>query len=104
MMGSAVRIRASALSVSDPWVFPKVSGPKRAPCRRSFRCRYRLCVFRGVGAVVLAALALVVSAPAQASRGAEFGIQDDAWLMYGPETLAQRLTTLENLGVGVVRF
>jgi len=61
-------------------------------------------VFRGVGATVLVALALCVAAPAEASRGAEFGIQDDAWLMYGPGTLADRLTTLENLGVGVVRF
>jgi hypothetical protein len=61
-------------------------------------------MFRGVGAAVLAALALIVAAPAQASHGAAFGIQDDAWLMYGPGTLAERLTTLENLGVGVVRF
>ncbi len=61
-------------------------------------------MFRGVGAAVLAALALVVAAPAHASRGAEFGIQDDAWLMFGPGTLTERLTTLDNLGVGVVRF
>jgi hypothetical protein len=61
-------------------------------------------VSRGVGAAVLAALALVLAAPAQASHGAEFGIQDDAWLMDGPGTLPERLTTLENLGVGVVRF
>jgi hypothetical protein len=61
-------------------------------------------MFRGVGAVLLAALALIVAAPAQASHGAAFGVQDDAWLMYGPGTLTERLTTLENLGVGVVRF
>jgi hypothetical protein len=61
-------------------------------------------MFRGVGAVVLAALALVFAMPAQASHGAAFGIQDDAWLMYGPGTLQERLTTLQNLGVGVVRF
>jgi hypothetical protein len=61
-------------------------------------------MFRGVGAAVLAALALIVAAPARASHGAAFGIQDDAWLMYGPGTLAERLTTLQNLGVGVVRF
>ena len=59
---------------------------------------------RGVGAVVFAALALGLAAPAQASHGAAFGIQDDAWLMYGPGTLPERLTTLQNLGVGVVRF
>jgi Glycosyl hydrolase catalytic core len=61
-------------------------------------------MFRGVGAVVLAALALILAAPAQASHGAAFGIQDDAWLIYGPGTLAERLTTLQNLGVGAVRF
>jgi hypothetical protein len=61
-------------------------------------------MFRGVGAAVLAALALVFAMPAQASHGAAFGIQDDAWLMYGPGSLPERLTTLENLGVGVVRF
>jgi beta-glucosidase/6-phospho-beta-glucosidase/beta-galactosidase len=61
-------------------------------------------MFRGVGAVVLAALALFIAAPAQASHGAAFGVQDDAWLMYGPGTLSERLTTLQNLGVGVVRF
>jgi hypothetical protein len=49
-------------------------------------------------------LALLLATPAQASYGAAFGIQDDAWLMYGPGTLPERLTTLENLGVGVVRF
>jgi hypothetical protein len=61
-------------------------------------------MFRGVGALVLAALALAVAAPAQASHTAQFGIQDDAWLLYGPGTLQERLTTLQNLGVGVVRF
>src|SRR4029077_7098681 len=29
---------------------------------------------------------------------------DDAWLMYGPGTLDSRLTTLDRLGVGIVRF
>jgi hypothetical protein len=61
-------------------------------------------MFRGVGALVLAALALAVAAPARASHTAQFGIQDDAWLLYGPGTLQERLTTLQNLGVGVVRF
>ena len=59
---------------------------------------------RGVGAAVVAVLALGFATPAQASHGAAFGIQDDAWLMYGPGTLPERLTTLQNLGVGVVRF
>jgi hypothetical protein len=59
---------------------------------------------RGVGAAFIAALALLAAAPAGASTNAEYGIQDDAWLLYGPGTLPERLTTLQNLGVGVVRF
>jgi hypothetical protein len=67
--------------------------------------RYRRTMFRGVGAFFVAALACGVAAvPSHASAGAQFGIQDDAWLMYGPGTLSQRLTTLESLGVGVVRL
>jgi hypothetical protein len=62
-------------------------------------------MFRGVGALALAALALAVAAaPAQASHTARFGIPDEAWLLSGPGTLQERLTTLQNLGVGVVRF
>ena len=62
-------------------------------------------MFRGVGALVLAALALAASAtPARASAGAQFGIQDDAWLMYGPGTLESRVSTLQSLGAGIVRF
>jgi hypothetical protein len=64
---------------------------------------------RGVVApivVVLATLGLLLvgAAPASASSGAQFGIQDDAWLMYGPGTLDERLTTLDGLGTRLVRF
>jgi hypothetical protein len=61
---------------------------------------------RGVGAtfIVLCALACVAAAPAAASHGARYGIQDDAWLMDGPGTLSERVTTLEGLGAGIVRF
>ena len=59
----------------------------------------------GVAAgVVLSAFALAAAAPAGASPGAAFGLQDDAWLMYGPGTLAERVATLQGLGVHVVRF
>jgi hypothetical protein len=34
----------------------------------------------------------------------KYGIQDDAWLTYGPGTLEQRLKTLDRLGVEVVRY
>jgi hypothetical protein len=58
----------------------------------------------GVGAFIVLALALAAALPANASTGARYGIQDDAWLMYGPGTLASRVTTLKGLGVGIVRF
>jgi hypothetical protein len=61
---------------------------------------------RGVGAFVVITLALLALAAgrAQASTGAQFGIQDDAWLMYGPGSLEERLTTLDGLGARTVRF
>jgi glycosyl hydrolase family 1 len=59
---------------------------------------------RGVGAAFLAALALLAAVPAHASSSARFGIQDDAWLEFGPGTLAERVATLDGLGVRVVRF
>jgi hypothetical protein len=61
-------------------------------------------MLRGVGAASVAALALLLAVPAQASPNARFGIQDDAWLLYGPGTLAERVSTLHGLGVGIVRF
>ncbi|HVH52108.1 MAG TPA: hypothetical protein VM690_08170, partial [Gaiellaceae bacterium] len=49
-------------------------------------------------------VALVLSLQAGASPGARFGVQDDAWLMSGAGTPAQRIATLRQLGVGLVRF
>jgi hypothetical protein len=58
-------------------------------------------------AVVLAsacALALGLGVErAQASRNVQFGIQDDAWLEYGPGRLADRVAKLDSLGLDVVR-
>jgi hypothetical protein len=54
--------------------------------------------------LVLALLSLAAAAPAGASPQARFGIQDDAWLVYGPGTLDDRLDTLDRLGVDVVRW
>jgi hypothetical protein len=51
-----------------------------------------------------AALAAVFAPGAGASRSVRFGIQDDAWLRYGPGTLEQRLTALDRLGVDVYRY
>jgi hypothetical protein len=40
---------------------------------------------------------------AQASPSVGYGIQDDAWLSYGPGALSDRLDRLDSLGVDVVR-
>ena len=47
---------------------------------------------------------LVLAAPAYGSPSVVYGVQDDAWLRYGPGTLAQRVDRLENLGVHLVRI
>ena len=57
-----------------------------------------------VATLVFAVLALLPIAHAAASTSAAYGIQDDAWLMYGPGTLPQRLATLDALGAHLVRF
>jgi hypothetical protein len=54
--------------------------------------------------IASALTALVVPATAQASRSVQFGIQDDAWLAYGPGSLEDRLDRLDTLGVAIVRF
>jgi hypothetical protein len=53
--------------------------------------------------VLAAAAALAVPSPSAASPYIHYGIQDDAWLLYGPGTLQQRLDRLDALGVDVVR-
>lgn len=52
--------------------------------------------------VACTALAADVDA-APAAPGIRYGIQDDAWLQYGPGTLDQRVTELSRLGLDVVR-
>ena len=47
---------------------------------------------------------LAFSGPASASPYAQYGIQDDAWITYGPGTLESRLDTLDRLGVDLVRY
>src|SRR5882757_10323859 len=55
--------------------------------------------------IIFAVLALLgAAASATAAPSAAYGIQDDAWLMYGPGTLSERLTTLNGLGTRLVRF
>jgi hypothetical protein len=48
--------------------------------------------------------ALALASSAAASPSLQVGIHDDAWLAYGPGTLAERLDQLDDLGVSVVRF
>src|SRR5918992_2017690 len=57
-------------------------------------------------ALVLIAIASsgLLAQEASASPGARFGLQDDAWILYGPGRLGERLDTLDRLGVDVVRF
>jgi hypothetical protein len=55
-----------------------------------------------VAAAALSAFA-VFAVPAFASPSIRYGVQDDAWLRYGPGTLNQRLNRLDTLGVDLVR-
>jgi hypothetical protein len=54
-----------------------------------------------LSAFVLAALA--IPAAGQASPYVRSGVQDDAWLEFGPGTLNDRLDRLDDLGVDIVR-
>ncbi|HET7571149.1 MAG TPA: hypothetical protein VFJ77_00605 [Gaiellaceae bacterium] len=57
-----------------------------------------------ISVVAASAAALLAPGPASAAHTARYGVQDDAWLMYGPGTLDQRLDTLQRLGVHIVRL
>src|SRR5919197_3187961 len=52
----------------------------------------------------LLSLALFVPVEASASTNIQYGVQDDAWLLYGPEAPAKRIEILQRLGVDVVRL
>jgi hypothetical protein len=54
--------------------------------------------------VLVSAAAAIAAVPASAAHNAQFGVQDDAWLMHGPGTLQSRIATLQRLGVKVVRL
>jgi hypothetical protein len=54
---------------------------------------------------LLIVVAVLAFAPAaHASSFAQYGVQDDAWLMYGSGTVAERVSTLQDLGVHIVRL
>jgi len=61
--------------------------------------RIRLAAIVGV-----MSLALLAPAVATASSHVQYGVQDDAWLLYGPEAPAKRIAILQRLGVDVVRM
>jgi hypothetical protein len=46
---------------------------------------------------------LLWASPALASTSIRYGVQDDAWLRFGPGTLTERLDRLQSLGVDLVR-
>ena len=54
--------------------------------------------------VGLLSLALLAPAGASASSHVQYGVQDDAWLLYGPEAPAKWIQILQRLGVDVVRL
>jgi hypothetical protein len=55
-------------------------------------------------ALLCAVAACVAAGSAHASHHISYGIQDDAWLEFGPGTLNQRLATFQRLDVPLVRF
>ena len=58
-----------------------------------------------VAAIVgVVTIALLAPGGASASTRVQYGVQDDAWLLYGPEPPAQRIQILHRLGVDVVRL
>ena len=46
----------------------------------------------------------LVREPGSCIERIKYGIQDDAWLEFGPGKLNERLETLKRLGVPLVRF
>ena len=55
-------------------------------------------------AAVLVAVLGIATEQAQASPAVRYGLQDDAWLLYGSGTLDDRVGTLDRMGVSIVRF
>jgi len=59
----------------------------------------------GLAAIVgMLTISLFVPVGANASSRAQYGVQDDAWLIYGPESPAKRIQILQQLGVDIVRL
>jgi beta-glucosidase/6-phospho-beta-glucosidase/beta-galactosidase len=61
----------------------------------------------GGRALLVAALVVLAGSfagPSHASNAIRYGIQDDAWVEYGPGKLNDRVAILKRLGVPFVRF
>lgn len=56
-----------------------------------------------VAACALALSLTLFARGAESAQGVRFGIQDDAWLEFGPGTLSNRTAQLDDLGLDVVR-
>ena len=54
--------------------------------------------------IVNVLVVVFVSPTATAAPSIRYGVQDDAWLQYGPGTLDERVATLRKLGVRLVRY
>src|ERR1043165_4268780 len=57
-----------------------------------------------VAAIAAALVAAAAPLAATASPKIAYGLQDDAWIQYGPGTIEERVATLQSLGVHVVRL
>ena len=68
--------------------------------------RMTRCTFACLAAIAAAGFLLTLATPprASAATGIKYGLTDDAWLLDGPGTLDSRLSRLDALGSGVVRF
>ncbi len=55
-------------------------------------------------ALVVAAATVALAPSASASPYVRYGVQDDAWLQWGPGSLAERLDTLDAMGVDLARY
>jgi hypothetical protein len=54
--------------------------------------------------LISAFLVLALAPAAQASPSVRYGVQDDAWLQYGPGTLSDRVAELQSYGADVMRM
>ena len=49
-------------------------------------------------------MAAIAATSAFAGASVSYGLQDDAWIQFGPGTVEERIATLQQLGIRVVRL